>query len=69
MNLARIDLATGRVVNIEVAEPEWVAARSNGENGYIFVPYSPPSVPVIGLRWSPTDGFESLPAPESAVTP
>jgi hypothetical protein len=40
VNVARIERETGRVVNIEVVDEEWLAANAKDEQ-YEFVEYAP----------------------------
>jgi hypothetical protein len=60
MNIARIK--DGVVVNLEVADAEWVNAN-NGINDYVFVEYSDSDPAHIGLGWSSEEGFEQPPVP------
>jgi hypothetical protein len=55
MNVARIK--DGVVVNIEVADEEWVAAN-NGVDGYEFIESTEEMPAHVGLSWEPIGGFE-----------
>lgn len=62
MDIARIDRATGVVVNIEVADAEWLAAQSD-DPAFLFLPYEADQPAVIGLKHDHVAGFEQR-APE-----
>lgn len=57
MNIARIDLATGLVVNIEVGDQEWLDAHADDPD-FLFEPYPEEQPAVIGLGYDPGTGFE-----------
>jgi hypothetical protein len=57
MDIARIDKATGVVVNIEVADQEWLDTHADDPN-FAFEPYTPEQPAVIGLTHDPVTGFE-----------
>lgn len=57
MNIARIDAATGVVVNIEVGSLEWVEANADPDGPFLFVPYDDTNPAHIGLAWEPIGGF------------
>lgn len=58
--IARIDKATGTVVNVEMAEQEWVDAHADDPD-FVFVPYTAGNPAVVGLGWDPVTGFEQPP--------
>lgn len=82
MNWAEIDaklqtvarIKDGIVVNLEVADDEWIA-QNNGIDGYTFIPFvqepddpatAPPS-PAIGYGFDPVTGlFKQPPTQEEA---
>lgn len=66
MNIARI--VNGLVVNIEIADQEWIDANQ-GVDGCTFVPYTDVNVAHIGLGWNETDGFEQPNSIPFEVTP
>lgn len=55
--IARIDKATGTVVNVEMAEQEWLDAHADDPD-YLFVPYTDAEPAIIGLGYDPGTGFE-----------
>jgi hypothetical protein len=59
MNVARIK--DGTVVNIEVADAEWVAAH-DGVDDYRFVEIPDGSSAHIGLGYDPVTGFAQYPS-------
>ncbi|MDO8308555.1 MAG: hypothetical protein Q7V58_09420 [Actinomycetota bacterium] len=59
MDIARIDKATGLVVNIECADQEWLDAHADDPE-YTFVPYTPEAPASIGLKHDPVTGFEQI---------
>jgi hypothetical protein len=59
MNVARI--IDGIVVNIEVADPAWIASNDDVD-GVRIIPYTDEQPAYIGLGWNESDGFEQ-PAP------
>lgn len=63
MNIARIDLQTGLVVNTEVADQEWLDAHADDPD-FLFVPYTDENPAVVGLGWDPATGFEQIPVVE-----
>lgn len=67
MDIARIDRATGVVVNIEVADAEWLAAQSD-DPAFLFLPYEADQPAVIGLTHDPVTGFTQPPTDDGAVT-
>lgn len=68
MNIARIDAATGVVVNVEVASLEWIAENADPAGPWIFVPYEDDNPAAIGGSWDPVGGF-AVPAELITVTP
>lgn len=62
MNIARIE--DGIVVNIEVADAEWLDAQTPPP-GVALVPYTPDNPAFIGLGYDPETGFEQ-PTPEES---
>ena len=63
VNIARIK--DGIVVNIEIADAEWMAANL-GADGFTFIAYGSEDHPHIGHGWNQVDGFEQL-AIEDAI--
>lgn len=63
--IARIDAVTGRVVNIEVADLEWITANADPSGPYLFVPYDETNPAARGLAWEPIGGFHD---PGDAIT-
>lgn len=61
MNIARIDAATGVVVNIEVADLEWIETNADPAGPWIFVPYDDDGPAAIGDSWDPIGGFTRPP--------
>lgn len=61
MNIARIALETGLVVNIECADQEWLDAHV-ADPDFVFVAYTDDQPAVVGLGWDPATGFEQPPA-------
>ena len=59
MDIARIDKASGVVVNIECATQEWVDAHADDPD-YTFVPYTPEQPAIVGLKHDPVAGFEQI---------
>lgn len=57
MDIARIALETGLVVNIEVADQPWVDAHADDPD-FVFVPYTAGNPAVVGLGYDPGTGFE-----------
>ena len=57
MNIARIDRATGVVINIESASQEWLDAHADDPD-FAFEPYVPVAPAFIGLGYDPETGFE-----------
>tara|TARA_B110000858_G_scaffold90866_1_gene105034 strand:- start:187 stop:480 length:294 start_codon:yes stop_codon:yes gene_type:complete len=65
MNIARV--IDGVVVNLEVADAEWIDANTPSPDGAIFTPIPDGNPGHIGLGWSETDGFEQPPTPPPSV--
>ena len=65
MNIARV--IDGIVINLEVADQEWIDANTPSPDGAIFVPIPDWTTGYIGLGWNKTDGFEQPPTPPSSV--
>jgi hypothetical protein len=58
LRLARIDLASGLVVNVEMAAQDWLDAHANDPD-YLFVVDDDPDAPaVVGYGYDPVTGFE-----------
>ena len=57
MRIARIDRATGVVVNIECADQSWVDAHADDPD-YDFVTYPEDAPASIGHAYDPETGFE-----------
>ena len=58
LRIARIDLASGLVVNVEMAAQDWLDAHA-ADPDYLFVVDADPGQPaVIGLGYDPSTGFE-----------
>lgn len=57
MNIARIALASGLVVNIECADQEWLDAHADDPD-YLFEPYPDEQPANIGYGYDPVTGFE-----------
>lgn len=68
MEIARVDRATGLVVNIEIADLEWIEANADPDGPWIFVPYDESNPAARGLVWEPIGGFTD-PAELVTVTP
>lgn len=65
MNIARI--VDGVVVNLEVADEEWLEENSTNFSGVQFV-VIPDGIQVhIGSTWTESEGFEKMPIPEISV--
>lgn len=64
--VARIDLATGLVVNVELADQEWLDANQ-GADGCTFVAYTPEQPAAPGLGYDEVTGFEQ-PATDDSIT-
>ena len=58
MNIARIDAATNRVVNIEVADLEWIKENADPDGPFVFVEYDDTNPAHVGLAWDSIGGFE-----------
>ncbi len=56
MNIARIDRATGSIVNIEVASREWLDDHADDPD-FRFEPYTPTAPAVIGGTHDEMTGF------------
>lgn len=65
MNIARIK--DGIVVNLEVADAEWVA-ENDGIDGFTFIEYTDTQSAHIGLIWNQLDGFEQPVMPAEFLT-
>jgi hypothetical protein len=61
MNIARV--IDGIVVNLEVADQEWIDANTPSADGAVFVPVPDSVRGHIGLGWDEVNGFEQPPAP------
>ena len=61
MDIARIDAATGVVVNVEVADLEWIEANADPDGPTVFVPVQDGDHPAIGYGWDPIGGFAQPP--------
>lgn len=62
--VARIDRATGAVVNVEMALPSWITDNAD-DPAFLFVPYTPEEPAIIGLTYDPVAGFDQPAAPEA----
>lgn len=49
------------VINIEVADEEWISNNINNEDGIKFIVVTESDSPVIGLGWNESTGFENYP--------
>jgi hypothetical protein len=58
--IARISLETGLVVNVELADQEWLDAHANDPD-FTFEPYVAEEPAIIGLGYDPSTGFEQPP--------
>lgn len=67
MDIARIDAATGVVVNVEVADLEWIEANADPDGPWIFVPYEDDAPAGIGDSWDSIGGFTG-PADVETIT-
>jgi hypothetical protein len=65
MNIARIK--DGIVVNIEVADREWLE-KNQGLDGFYFIEWTYDSPAYIGYGWNELSGFEQ-PAVDVFVAP
>lgn len=65
--VARIDKATGLVLNIEMATPEWVDAQGD-DPSHVFVAYTTDDLVRIGSVWAPDTGFIPPPAEPETFT-
>lgn len=63
MNTARIDRASGRVVNIEVTDDDWLAEHID-DDAYLFVSYTAAAPARIGDLWDGARFASPLPLPE-----
>lgn len=62
MDLARVD-DTNVVVNIEVADDDWLERPESRQAGFRFVPYTDDNPAHIGLTYDPDTGlFEQPPS-------
>lgn len=60
MNIARIERSSGKVVNVEVATPEWLA--SNGDDPeYLFVEVPEGDPLPLRMYWDAVTGFSQPP--------
>lgn len=57
LRIARIDLASGLVVNVEMADQAWLDAHADDPD-FVFVVDEPPGSAHIGLGYDPATGFE-----------
>jgi hypothetical protein len=64
MNIARIDKATGVVLNVEVASQEWLDAHADDPD-FDFVAYTPEAPASIGGTHDEVQGFTAPPAPDT----
>ena len=60
LRIARIDLATGLVSNIEMAAQDWLDAHTDDPD-FVFVQDDPGQPAVVGLGYDPATGFEQPP--------
>lgn len=68
LTIARIDKATGVVINIELADQEWIDAQADDPD-CAFVPYTPEAPASIGGRHDPVTGFEQAVVEELVTVP
>lgn len=61
MNIARVK--NGLIVNIEVADQQWIDAQPVGE--FEFIPYTEGDLVVVGDAYGPQVGFPPVPQPEN----
>jgi hypothetical protein len=66
VRIARIDKATGAVLNIEAVEQDWLDANADDPD-HDFVVLAEDDAPVFGLGYDPVTGFEQ-PEPVQEVT-
>lgn len=64
--VARVDKATGLVLNIELADQSWLDAHAK-DPACRFVPYTDTAPAIIGLKHDPVTGFEQ-PAASDTIT-
>lgn len=57
LRIARIDRATGLVVNVEMAAQDWLDAHADDPD-YLFVVDDPAQPAIVGLGYDPGTGFE-----------
>jgi len=55
--VARIDRATGEVLNVEMAWPAWVADHADDPD-YLYVPYTEDQPAIIGQGYDLVAGFD-----------
>lgn len=60
LRIARIDLATGLVTNVEMAAQDWLDAHA-ADPDFLFVIDDPDTPAVVGLGYDPVTGFEQPP--------
>ena len=63
--IARIDAATSTVVNLELADLEWIEANADPARPWILVPVDDADAAGIGDSWDPIGGFTRPPAPDT----
>lgn len=56
MVIARV--ISGVVVNLEVADEEWLSANADSPDGAVFVVVPDGTLATIGLHWDEVNGFE-----------
>jgi len=64
VKIARLDMATGLVVNVEMASQDWVDAHADDPD-YLFILDDPNQPAVIGYGWDPVTGFDQPTEPEA----
>jgi hypothetical protein len=57
LRIARIDLASGLVVNVEMAAQDWLDAHADDPE-FLFVVDAPDLPAHVGLGYDPGTGFE-----------
>jgi hypothetical protein len=61
LRIARVNRADNVVVNLELAEQEWVDAANEDDTPYYFVVYSDDNLAYVGLPYDPATGVFEWP--------
>lgn len=66
MEIARIERSTGRIVNIEVADAEWLEQHAD-DPVYLFEPYVADAPAIVGDTFDPESGFPPADVPDESA--